>query len=93
MPKPLFQSEVNCETIDRKMIFYSQANRTHFPKKGFAPRFESANLLEVGKGLLGLLLPKTSRGFRKMFLKGQQKQSERWKLEKKWHHSENGPPF
>ena len=34
-PKPLFQSEAECETIEVKMIFYSHANKTHFHKKGF----------------------------------------------------------
>ena len=31
-PKPLFQSEANCEAIDMKMIsvFYSRANKTYF---------------------------------------------------------------
>ena len=33
-PKPLFQSEAQCEAIDD---FYSHANKTrHFQKKGFA---------------------------------------------------------
>jgi len=36
-PKPLFQSEAKCEPI-MKMIFYSHASKTHFPKKGFALR-------------------------------------------------------
>ena len=34
-PKPLFQSEATCEVIDVEMIFYSQANQTHFNQKGF----------------------------------------------------------
>ena len=34
--KPLFQSEATCEAIDMKMFSYSQANKTHFHKKGFA---------------------------------------------------------
>ena len=36
-PKPLFQTEAKCEAI-MKMIFYSHANKAHFPKKGFALR-------------------------------------------------------
>ena len=36
-PKPLFQSEAKCEAI-MKTIFYSHANKTHFPMKGFALR-------------------------------------------------------
>ena len=31
--KPLFYSEVKCEAIDIKMIFYSHANKIHFHKK------------------------------------------------------------
>ena len=35
LPKPLFQSEAKCETIDMsmKMIFYSQAHGIHFHTK------------------------------------------------------------
>ena len=36
LPKPLFQSEVECEAVDMKMIFYSHANqksKTHFQRK------------------------------------------------------------
>ena len=35
-PKPLFQSEALCQTIDLKMIFHSHSNKTHFQKKSFA---------------------------------------------------------
>ena len=36
-PKPLFQSEAKCETIDMKLwFFYSYANKTPFHNKGFA---------------------------------------------------------
>ena len=35
-PKPLFQSEAKCQTIDIKMIFHSHSNKTHFQKKSFA---------------------------------------------------------
>ena len=31
-----FQSEVKYEAIDVKMVFYSDADTTHFHKKGFA---------------------------------------------------------
>ena len=31
-----FQSEVKYEAIDVKMVFYSDADKTHFHKKGFA---------------------------------------------------------
>ena len=36
-PKLLFQSEAKYEAI-MKMIFYSHANKAHFPKRGFALR-------------------------------------------------------
>ena len=36
-PKPLFQTEAKYEAI-MKMIFYSHANKAHFPKRGFALR-------------------------------------------------------
>ena len=32
-PKPLFQSEAKCKATDKKMIFYSHGNKTHFRKK------------------------------------------------------------
>ena len=32
-PHPLFQSEAKCKAIDMKMILYSHANKTHFPRK------------------------------------------------------------
>lgn len=35
-PKPLFQSEANCDHIEWKMSFYSKENNTHFHKKCFA---------------------------------------------------------
>ena len=35
-PKPLFQCQAKCETIDMKIIFYSHANITLLHKKGFA---------------------------------------------------------
>ena len=35
--KPLFQSEAKYEAIDVKMVFNSDADKTHFHKKGFAP--------------------------------------------------------
>ena len=35
LPKPLFQSEGECEAITITMIFYSHANKTHFRKEGF----------------------------------------------------------
>ena len=34
-PKPLFQSEAKCETIDMKMSFHSHANKTLSNEKGF----------------------------------------------------------
>ena len=39
-PKPLFQSEANCEAIDVNMILYSTANKLHFPWKDFACSLE-----------------------------------------------------
>ena len=33
-PGPLYQNE--CSAFDIEMIFHSQANKTHFDKKGFA---------------------------------------------------------
>ena len=33
-PGPLFQNEGNCAAFDIDIIFHSQANRTHFHKKG-----------------------------------------------------------
>ena len=33
--KPLVQREATCKVIDVKLIFYSQANQTHFNQKGF----------------------------------------------------------
>ena len=35
--KPLFQSEAKYEAIDVRMVFNSDADKTHFHKKGFAP--------------------------------------------------------
>ena len=34
-PKPLFQSEAKCKAVNKKLIFYSHAKKTHFLKKGF----------------------------------------------------------
>lgn len=34
-PRPLFQREAKCKTIDMNMIIYFQANEIHFYKKGF----------------------------------------------------------
>ena len=34
--KSHFQSEAKCVAIDMKMIFYYEANKTHFHNKGFA---------------------------------------------------------
>ena len=33
-PRPLYQNE--CSAFDMEMILHSQANKTHFDKKGFA---------------------------------------------------------
>jgi len=33
---PLYQNEVKCSTFDMAMIFHSQANESHFHKKGCA---------------------------------------------------------
>ena len=35
-PGPLYQNEVKRSTFDMRMIFHSQANKTHFHKKGCA---------------------------------------------------------
>ena len=34
---PLFQNEGRCSAFDMEIIFHSQANKTHFHKKGCAP--------------------------------------------------------
>ena len=36
-PGPLFQSEGRCSAFDMEIMFHSQANKTHFHKKGCAP--------------------------------------------------------
>ena len=36
-PGPLFQNEGRCSAFDMEIIFHSQANKTHFHKKGCAP--------------------------------------------------------
>ena len=36
-PGPLFQNEDRCSAFDMEIIFHSQANKTHFHKKGCAP--------------------------------------------------------
>ena len=36
-PGPLFQNESRCSAFDMEIIFHSQANKTHFHKKGCAP--------------------------------------------------------
>ena len=33
---PLYQNEFKCSTFDMEMIFHSQANESHFYKKGCA---------------------------------------------------------
>ena len=35
-PGPPYQNEVKCSAFDKKMIFYSHANKTHYHKKGWA---------------------------------------------------------
>ena len=40
LPKPLFQSEAECEAIDMEMIFYFSFSQERFCTK---PRFESEN--------------------------------------------------
>ena len=37
-PGPLFQNEGRCLAFDMEIIFHSHANKTHFHKKGCAPR-------------------------------------------------------
>ena len=37
-PGPLFQNEGRCFAFDMEIIFHSHANKTHFHKKGGAPR-------------------------------------------------------
>ena len=32
-PGPLYQNEVKCSAFDMKLIFHSDANKTHFHKK------------------------------------------------------------
>ena len=53
-PKPLFQSEANCEATDMKTIFHSRANKTHYQKKGFTglASFKSEGFWKLGNGLL-----------------------------------------
>ena len=36
-PGLCFQNEGRCSAFDLEIIFYSHANKTHFPKKGCAP--------------------------------------------------------
>ena len=51
--KSHFQSEAKCESIDMKMIFNYDANKTHFHNKGFALNLVSrVSFLELGNGLL-----------------------------------------
>ena len=37
-PGPLFQNEGRCSAFGMEIIFHSHANKTHFHKKGGAPR-------------------------------------------------------
>ena len=37
-PGPLFQNEGRGSAFDMEIIFHSHANKTHFHKKGCAPR-------------------------------------------------------
>ena len=53
--KSHFQSEAKCVAIDMKMIFYYEANKTHFHNKGFALSLVlKAKFLELGNGLFHL---------------------------------------
>ena len=53
-PKPLFQSEAKCESIDMKNIFYSHANKLIFTRKVFyLASFWKWEFLELGNGLIG----------------------------------------
>ena len=56
--KPLFQSEATCEAIDKKMISYSHANKTHFDKKGFALVLK-VRVFGTRKWPIKLLLPRS----------------------------------
>ena len=35
-PMPLYENEVKCSTFDMEIIFHSDANKSHFHKKGCA---------------------------------------------------------
>ena len=37
-PGPLFLNKGRCSAFDKEIIFHSHANKTHFHKKGCAPR-------------------------------------------------------
>ena len=51
---PLFQNEGRCLAFDIEIIFHSQANKTHFHKKGCAPSLIfKVRVLEPGSGLFG----------------------------------------
>ena len=53
-PGPLFQNEGRCSAFDMEIIFHSQANKTHFHKKGCAPSLIlnwKWGFLEIGIGL------------------------------------------
>ena len=50
-PEPLFQNEGRCSAFDMEIIFHSQANKTHFQKKGCAPSLIlKVRILELGIG-------------------------------------------
>ena len=50
-PGPLYQNEVKCSAFDMEMIFHSQANKTHFHKKGCAlGLILKVRVLELGSG-------------------------------------------
>ena len=53
-PGSLYQNEVKCSAFDMQMILHSHANKTHFQKKGCAPRasYWKWGILELGNGLL-----------------------------------------
>ena len=50
-PKPLFQSEANCEAIGMTMNSHPRSNKTHYRKKGFALSIVSKVRAELGIGL------------------------------------------
>ena len=55
LPGPLLQNEGRCSAFDMEIIFHSDANKTHFYKKGCAPSLIlKVRVLELGSGLFSV---------------------------------------